>query len=157
MKSIQKLLWFDRAILYLLNLMMKNWSYSLYDLFKFCFSSNLSLLQVPGGKHKAQRPNQGLHLVLSGLAPCFYLAVLSSLPLVQEQLHLYSPKIKLGPLKATARLMWLLVKMSLTPLPIRYRRIGIWQIGGGRNFQTDSVFHYGWFEERCFMQSCIQM
>ena len=38
-----------------------------------------------------------------------------SLP-VMEQLHLYGPKITLGPLKATARLMWPLVKMSLTPL-----------------------------------------
>ena len=26
------------------------------------------------GKHKARRPNPTLHLVLSGLAPCFYLA-----------------------------------------------------------------------------------
>ena len=31
-------------------------------------------------------------------------------------LHLYSPKITFGPLKATARLMWPRVKMSLTPL-----------------------------------------
>ena len=50
-------------------------------------------------------------------APCFYLEVApSSLPLVKEQLHVYSPKIAFGPLKATTRLMWPLVKMSLTPL-----------------------------------------
>ena len=49
-------------------------------------------------------------------APCFYLAAApSSLPLVKEQLHSYSPKITFGPLKATARLMWPPVKMSLTP------------------------------------------
>ena len=35
---------------------------------------------------------------------------------VKEQSHVYSPKVTLGPLKATARLMWPLVKMSLTPL-----------------------------------------
>ena len=40
-------------------------------------------------------------------APCFYpAAALSSLPLVKEQSHVYSPKITFGPLKATARLMW---------------------------------------------------
>ena len=32
-----------------------------------------------GGKHEARGPNPALHLVLSGLAPCFYLvAALSS-------------------------------------------------------------------------------
>ena len=51
------------------------------------------------------------------LAPCFYLAAaLSSLLLVKEQLHLYSPKSTFGPSKATVRLMWPLVRMSLTPL-----------------------------------------
>ena len=35
---------------------------------------------------------------------------------VKEQLHLYSPKITFGHLKATTRLMWPPVKMSLTPL-----------------------------------------
>ena len=45
-----------------------------------------------GGKHKACGPNPALHLVLSSPAPCFYpAAVPSSLPLVKEQLHLYSP------------------------------------------------------------------
>ena len=39
-----------------------------------------------------------------------------SLPLVKEQLYLHSPKIIFGPLKATARLMWSPVKMSLTLL-----------------------------------------
>ena len=37
-------------------------------------------------------------------------------PEVKEYLHLYSPKITFGPLKATSRLMWLPGKMSLTPL-----------------------------------------
>ena len=41
---------------------------------------------------------------------------LVSLPLVKEQLHLYSPKITFSLLKATLRLMLPLVKMSLTPL-----------------------------------------
>ena len=55
-----------------------------------------------GGKHKARGPNPPLHLVLWGPAPCFYpAAVPSSLPLVKEELHLYSPKVTSGPLKAT--------------------------------------------------------
>ena len=50
-------------------------------------------------------------------APCFYPgAVPSSYLTVKEQLHVYSPKIALGPLKAAARLLWPRVKMSLTPL-----------------------------------------
>ena len=49
--------------------------------------------------------------------PCFYLAAApSSLPLVKEQLHSYSPKVTFGPLRPTARLMWPPVKMSLAPL-----------------------------------------
>ena len=49
-------------------------------------------------------------------APYFYeVAVPSSQLTVKEQLHVYSPKITVDPLKATARLMWPLVKMSLTP------------------------------------------
>ena len=36
---------------------------------------------------------------------------------VKEELYLYSPKSTFGPLKATLRLMWPLMKMSLTPLP----------------------------------------
>ena len=72
---------------------------------------------ITGGKHKAHGPNPVLHLVLSSPAPCFYLAAaLSSFPLVKEELHLYSPKMTFGPLKATVRLMWPPVKMSLTPL-----------------------------------------
>ena len=60
----------------------------------------------------------GLHLVLSGLAPCFYSAVaLSSRLTTKEKLHLCSPKITFSPLKATARLMWPPVEMNLTPLP----------------------------------------
>ena len=61
----------------------------------------------------AHRPNPALYLVLPGLAPCF---LPSSLPLVKEQLHLYSPKITFVPLEATTRLMWPQVKMSLIPL-----------------------------------------
>ena len=72
--------------------------------------------QITGGKHKAHRLNPALHLVLSSLAPCFYPAAVPSTRLIiKEQLHLYSPKITFGPLKATMRLMWPLVKMSLTP------------------------------------------
>ena len=49
--------------------------------------------------------------------PCFYpVAAPSSLPLVKEKLGVYSPKITFGPLKATTRLMWPPVKMSLTPM-----------------------------------------
>ena len=78
--------------------------------------------QSTGGKHKARGPNPAPHLVLSGLAPCFHPAALSSHLTVKEQLHLYSPNITFGPLKATARLMWPLVKMRLTPLVQRVRR-----------------------------------
>ena len=60
----------------------------------------------------------------SGPPPCFIWpgtlflpgSSSSSMPLVKAWLHLYSPKITFGPLKATARLMWPPVKMSLTPL-----------------------------------------
>ena len=62
---------------------------------------------ITGGKYKA------LHLVFSSGAPCFYPATApSSLLLVKESLPLYSPKITFGPLKATARLMWPLVKIE---------------------------------------------
>ena len=38
-----------------------------------------------GGKHRAHRPNPAFYLLLSGPAPCFYLAAApSSLPLVKE-------------------------------------------------------------------------
>ena len=63
------------------------------------------------------RAESGLHLLLSSPAPCFYpAAALSSRLTVKEQLHSYSPTITFSPLKATARLMWPRVKMSLTPL-----------------------------------------
>ena len=56
-------------------------------------------------------------LFFSGPAPCFYPAAApSSLPLVEKQLYLYGPKITFSPLKATARLMWPPVTISLTPL-----------------------------------------
>ena len=59
------------------------------------------IIYITGGKHKACRPNPSLHLILSGPLPCFYPAAApSSLPLVKEQLHLYSPKITFRPLKA---------------------------------------------------------
>ena len=84
-------------------------------------------VQGTGGKHQARGLKLALHLVLSGLAPCFYPAAApSSLPLVKEQLHLCSPKITFSPLKATMRLMWPLVKMSLTPLVQGH------EFGGGR-------------------------
>ena len=72
---------------------------------------------MPSKVHLHHRwQTQGLRAE-SGPPPCFYPeAAGSSLPLVKEQLHLYSPKITLGPLKAIARLMWSPVKMSLTPL-----------------------------------------
>ena len=60
--------------------------------------------------------NPALHLVLSVQAPCFYLVAAPSSHLtVKEYLHLYSSKMTFGPLKATSRLMWPPVKMSLTP------------------------------------------
>ena len=71
-----------------------------------------------GGKHKACGQNVAPHLVLS--APARHL-VSTRWPrqapcLVKEKLHLYSPKITSGTLKATTRLMWPAVKTSLTPL-----------------------------------------
>ena len=87
------------------------------NIFAKWFQLYQEILYITGGKQKARRPNPALHLVLSGPAPCFYWAmVLSSCFTVKEQLHLYSPKITFGPLKATTRLMWSLVKMTLTPL-----------------------------------------
>ena len=70
----------------------------------------------PGGNTRpAAEP--GPPSCLSGRAPAFYPAAApSSRVTVKEQLHLHSPKITFGPLKATARLMWPPVKMSLTPL-----------------------------------------
>ena len=66
---------------------------------------------------EAHRLNLAVRLVLSGPAPCFHPeAALSSHLTVKEQLHLYGPKITFGPLKATVRLKWPLVKISLTPL-----------------------------------------
>ena len=48
--------------------------------------------------------------------PCFCPAAVPSPRLaVKEQLHVHSPKITFGPLKATERLMWPPVKMSRTP------------------------------------------
>ena len=95
------------------------------------------MLYTTGGKRKACRPSPALHLVLSSPAPYFYpAAALSSLPLVKEYLHLYSPKITFGPLKATVRLVWPPVKMSLTPLHrpggqgSRLTANNCWQMGG---------------------------
>ena len=68
---------------------------------------NVKKLHTTGCKHKACGPNMALHLVVSGPAPCFYpVAAPSSRLIVKEELHLYSPKMTFGPLKATARLMW---------------------------------------------------
>ena len=72
------------------------------------------MAQSTGGKHKAVGripPSTSFYV-----APCFSpVAVPTSRLTVKEQLHLYSPKIIFGPLRATSRLMWPLVKMSLTP------------------------------------------
>ena len=65
---------------------------------------------------QTQGPRQKPAFTLS--YPCFYLAAApSSLPPVKEQLCLHSPRITFGPLKATWRLMWPPVKMSMIPLP----------------------------------------
>ena len=100
-------------------------------LFGSCFLKNeviflrmLTNLVLLGhsGRHKARGLNPGLHLVLSAHFICPHLL---STPrqrgapapyLVQEQLHLYSPKVTFGPLKATLRLLWPPLKMSWTPL-----------------------------------------
>ena len=67
------------------------------------------------GQHKARKLNPALHLVLSGQAPCFYAAaVLLRSSYIYIVLKLFSP------LKATSRLMWPLVRMSLTPLDYKY-------------------------------------
>ena len=58
-------------------------------------------------------------------------AALSSLPLVKEWLHLYSPTIILGPLKATVTLLWPLVKMSLTPLLSLNEGLNPWSAAQG--------------------------
>ena len=74
-----------------------------------------------GVRHRRQ--TQGLQ-AKPGPPPCFTWPSTLFLPgsstssrlTVKEQLHLYSPQITFGPLKATWRLMWPPVKMSLTPL-----------------------------------------
>ena len=63
---------------------------------------SLNYTHDTGGKHKALRPNPALHLISSHPAPCFYpAAALSSRVTVKEQLHVYSPNVTFGPLKAT--------------------------------------------------------
>ena len=84
----------------------------------FCLFTQLYLYQCIGHRRQTQGPRTE-----PSPPPCFILpgtlfvpaAAPSSLPLIKEQLHLYSPKITCGPLKATAGLMWPPVKMSLTP------------------------------------------
>ena len=84
----------------------------IHDLSSFAFKLVRSQVANTGAQAK------------SGPPPCFIwpstlflpAAAPSSLPLVKEQLHLYSPKITFGPLKVTVRLMWPPVKMNLTPL-----------------------------------------
>ena len=83
------------------------------------FSQSLCLKCHLAHKRQTQGPRaeSGLHLVVSGPAPPFYLVAAPSPRLtVQEQLHVHSPNVSVGPLKATARLMWPPVKMSLTAL-----------------------------------------
>ena len=78
--------------------------------FKHPISTMANVYNVLQHRWQTQRP-QALHHVLSGLAPCFYwMAAPSSHLTVKKQLHLYSPKITFGPLKATTRLMWPLAK-----------------------------------------------
>ena len=65
-------------------------------------------------KHGRQTPGPQAK---SGPAPCFYPVAAPSCHLtVKELLHVYSPKVTFGPLKATVRLVWPPVKISLTPL-----------------------------------------
>ena len=81
-------------------------------------AGGLRIAKATGSKHKARGPNPALHLVSPGPTSCVYLAAApSSLPLVKEELHFYSPKTTFSPLRATVRLMWPPVKMSLTPWP----------------------------------------
>ena len=83
---------------------------------KFCPSLPLFSYGT-GGKQKAGGPNPALHLVSSGPTPCFYpAAVPSSLPLELRSSYMYTVLNYIRPLKATTRLMWPPVKMSLTPL-----------------------------------------
>ena len=86
-------------------------------------------LYSTGGKHRAQGPNVALHHVLSGPAPCFYLAAVPSSHLTVKE-YLYSPIITFGPLKTTVRLMWPPVKMSLAPLLYRVGSILDYSITG---------------------------
>ena len=89
---------------------------NLFNETSLVYSQHFWILSNTGGKHKAHgwiRPSTlfypAWHLVSTRQqcqAPC---------PWLRSSLHLHSPKITLGPLKATARLMWPHVKMSLTP------------------------------------------
>ena len=80
-----------------------------------CARSASCVHNLPAG-FKPQVQTQGPR-AQSGPAPCFYPVAAPSPPLtVKEQLPLHSPKVTFGLLKATARLMWPPVKMSLTPL-----------------------------------------
>ena len=57
-------------------------------------SAGANVTWSTGGKHEARRPESGPPPCCIRPALCFYPAVApSSLPLVKEQLHLYSPKI----------------------------------------------------------------
>ena len=58
------------------------WKWSQRPAFK---NASGVLLAGQGGKHKSRGPSPALHLVLSGPAPCFYLAAAqSSFSLVKE-------------------------------------------------------------------------
>ena len=84
------------------------------------FSSGLSDVLMVRLGHRWQTPGPWAE---AGPPPCFIRPGTLFLPSGSTELldpssgvlHLYSPKITFGPLKATTRLMWPQVKMSLTP------------------------------------------
>ena len=71
------------------------------DSLNYPLRAKLPQLTVIALDHRWQTQGRGsnlaLRLVFSSPAPCFYPAVLSSFPLVKEQLHLYSPKNYIRP------------------------------------------------------------
>ena len=107
----------------------------------FVFLHLTSLSGIPSRLQVANtRSHPAFHVVLCSPAPCFYPAAVPSSHLtIKEQLHLHSPKITFGPLKATARLMWPLVKISLTALSQRVLVLPLsfnWQIPSKAELQS---------------------
>ena len=60
-------------------------------------------------------------------APCFHQVATLSSGLTVKGSYIYSPKITFGHLKATSKLMWPQVKMSLTPLLYREIQTLVWK------------------------------